>query len=42
VEHILTGPNLVSLAFDGEGGMLVVDTTSLYRLNLGIMGRPLP
>lgn len=42
VEHIISGLNLVSLAFDGEGGMIVVDTSSVYKLNLGINGRPLP
>ncbi|RMF83854.1 MAG: gluconolaconase [Nitrospinota bacterium] len=42
VEHVLSGLNLVGLALDGIGNMIVVDTASVYRLPLGIIGRPLP
>jgi hypothetical protein len=34
--------SLVGLAFDYEDNLLVVDSGSLYRVQLGITGKPLP
>jgi hypothetical protein len=41
-ELVVSGLNLVGLAFDYEETMMVVDSGSLYQVNLGIMGKPLP
>ena len=41
-ELVVAGLNLVGLAFDYEETMMVVDSGSLYQVNLGIMGKPLP
>lgn len=39
--HTIAGRNLVGLAFGSEGELFVVDNSTLYRLDLGIQGRPL-
>ena len=41
-ELVVAGLNLVGLAFDYEESMMIVDAGSLYQVNLGIMGKPLP
>jgi hypothetical protein len=41
-ELIVAGLGLVGLAFDYNKGMMVVDSGSLYRVRLGIDGKPLP
>jgi sugar lactone lactonase YvrE len=41
-EAIVAGTGLIGLAFDYEDNMLVVDSGSLYRIHLGITGKPLP
>ena len=41
-ELVVAGLSLVGLAFDLEENLMVVDSASLYRVRLGIMGRPLP
>ncbi|HEX4999604.1 MAG TPA: gluconolaconase [Terriglobia bacterium] len=41
-ELIVAGLGLVGLAFDYNQGMMVVDSGSLYRVRLGIDGKPLP
>jgi hypothetical protein len=34
--------NLVGMAFDLQQNLMVVDAGSLYRVRLGVMGKPLP
>ena len=41
-ELVVAGLNLVGLAFDLQEHLMVVDSGSLYRVRLGIMGKPLP
>jgi len=41
-EAVVAGVSLVGLAFDYEDNLLVVDAGSLYRVHLGITGKPLP
>jgi sugar lactone lactonase YvrE len=41
-EMVIAGLGLVGLAFDYEGNLMVVDSGQLYRVRLGIAGRPLP
>src|SRR5215471_3076261 len=41
-ELVVAGLSLVGLAFDLKDALLVVDSASLYRVRLGIMGKPLP
>lgn len=41
-EPVVAGLSLVGLAFDYEGNLMAVDSGSLYRMQLGIMGKPLP
>jgi hypothetical protein len=41
-ELMVAGLGLVGLAFDYDKGMMVVDSGSLYRVRLGIDGKPLP
>jgi sugar lactone lactonase YvrE len=41
-ELMVAGMGLVGLAFDYDKGMMVVDSGSLYRVRLGIDGKPLP
>jgi sugar lactone lactonase YvrE len=41
-ELVVAGLNLVGLAFDLHENLMVVDSGSLYRVRLGIMGKPLP
>jgi hypothetical protein len=39
---VVAGLSLVGLAFDLQENLMVVDSGSLYRVRLGIMGKPLP
>ena len=41
-ELFVSGLGLVGLAFDFNENLIIVDTSSLYRVNAGIMGKPLP
>src|SRR6516225_3065067 len=41
-ELMVAGLSLVGLAFDLHENLMVVDSGSLYRVHLGIMGKPLP
>ena len=41
-EPVVAGLSLVGLAFDYDDNLLVVDSGSLYRVRLGITGKPLP
>src|SRR5438876_6025868 len=41
-ELVVAGLGLVGLAFDQHQNLMVVDSGSLYRVRLGIMGKPLP
>src|SRR5215470_2995649 len=41
-ELVVAGLSLVGLAFDLKDALLVVDSASLYRVRLGVMGKPLP
>jgi sugar lactone lactonase YvrE len=40
-EFLVAGPPLVGLAFDGSGGVLLAGNSSIYFLELGVIGRPL-
>jgi sugar lactone lactonase YvrE len=39
VEHLVTAPNLIGVAFGLDGEMFLTDNSALYRLDLGIHGR---
>jgi hypothetical protein len=41
-ELVVAGLSLVGLAFDLQENLMVVDSGALYRVRLGIMGKPLP
>jgi sugar lactone lactonase YvrE len=41
-ELFLSGPNIVGLAFTPAGALIAATNSSLYRVDLGIKGRPLP
>lgn len=41
-EPVVAGSGLVGLAFDYDKNLMVVDSGSLYRVPLGIDGKPLP
>jgi hypothetical protein len=41
-ELFLSGPNIVGLAFTPARQMVVATSNSLYRVDVGIAGRPLP
>jgi sugar lactone lactonase YvrE len=41
-ELVVAGLSLVGLAFDSQENLMVVDSGSLYRVRLGIKGKPLP
>jgi len=41
-ELVVAGLSLVGMAFDLHENLMVVDGGSLYRVRLGIMGKPLP
>lgn len=40
-EVLVAAPPLVGLAFDGEGGVVLADTSSVHYLDMGIVGAPL-
>ena len=41
-ELAVAGMSLVGIAFDYQENLMVTDATSLYRVRLGIIGKPLP
>jgi hypothetical protein len=41
-ELAVAGTSLVGIAFDYQENLMVADATSLYRVRLGIIGKPLP
>ena len=41
-ELIVAGLSLVGLAFDYQDNLMAVDSGALYRVRLGIVGKPLP
>ena len=41
-ELFVAGLSLVGMAFDMHENLMVVDSGSLYRVRLGVMGKPLP
>jgi hypothetical protein len=41
-ELVVAGLSLVGLGFNLQENLMVVDSSSLYRVRLGIMGKPLP
>src|SRR5499433_1702703 len=41
-ELVVAGLNLVGMGFDLQQNLMVVDAGSLYRVRLGMMGKPLP
>ena len=41
-ELVVAGQSLVGIAFDYEENLMAVDSGSLYRVRLGIIGKPLP
>lgn len=41
-ELAVAGMSLVGIAFDYQENLMVCDATSLYRVRLGIIGKPLP
>jgi sugar lactone lactonase YvrE len=41
-ELVVAGQSLVGIAFDYEENLMAVDAGSLYRVRLGIIGKPLP
>jgi len=41
-EHFLSGPGIVGLAFTPSRAMILATHNALYRVDLGVMGRPLP
>jgi hypothetical protein len=41
-ELFVSGLGLVGLAFDNSENLMIVDTSSLYRIHAGTMGKPLP
>ncbi|MCC7173737.1 MAG: gluconolaconase [Bryobacterales bacterium] len=41
-ELFLSGPNIVGLAFTPSRSMIVATTSTLYRVDVGIQGKPLP
>jgi hypothetical protein len=40
-ELFLSGPNIVGLAFTPSRSMIVATTNALYRVDVGIKGKPL-
>jgi sugar lactone lactonase YvrE len=40
VQHVICGANLVGLAFGMDGELILVDNSTLYKLNFGVQGRP--
>jgi len=41
-ELFVSGLGLVGMVFDFEKNLIIVDTSSVYRVHTGIMGKPLP
>jgi hypothetical protein len=42
MQHVVVGINLVGLAFGLDGELILADNSTVYKLDLGIQGRPLP
>lgn len=40
-ERMIAGPSIVGLAFDGRGGLVAATNETVYRLPVGVRGRPL-
>lgn len=40
-EFLLAGPPLVGLAFDGAGGLVLAGNSSVFYLEIGVIGQPL-
>jgi hypothetical protein len=41
-ELFLSGPNIVGLAFTPSRALMVTTNSALFRVDVGINGRPLP
>jgi hypothetical protein len=41
-ELFVSGLGLVGLAFDSSENLIVADASSIYRVHVGTMGKPLP
>lgn len=41
MERVIAGVNLVGLAFGMDSELILADNSALYKLNLGVQGRPL-
>ena len=41
IEHLIAGINLVGLAFGVDSDLILADNSALYKLALGVQGRPL-
>ena len=41
-QRIVSSPPLVGLAFDQRGGLVLAGTSSIFHLDLGVFGMPLP
>ena len=41
LELVISGVNLVGLAFGLDGELILVDNSTVYKLNFGVQGRPL-
>lgn len=41
-ELFLSGPNVVGLAFTPAGSMIIATNSALYRVEVGVKGKPLP
>lgn len=42
IQHVVSGVNLVGLAFGLDGELILVNNSALYKLNFGVRGRLLP
>jgi sugar lactone lactonase YvrE len=41
IQHVVAGAHLVGLAFGHDGELIVADNSTLYKVGLGVHGRPL-
>jgi sugar lactone lactonase YvrE len=42
IQHVIAGVHLVGVAFGRDGELILADNSTLYKLGLGVQGRPLP
>lgn len=42
IQHVIAGIHLVGLAFGVDGDLILTDNSALYKVGLGVQGRPLP